>query len=327
MPEGPEVQRYADLIGQALTNRPLTSVMARTQQAKAWLLEHPQVLVGAVVRRVHARGKNLLIRFDDDLFYYSHLMMWGRWQLLDNNGDEPLDKRERARLSTSTQHAILLSAPIFQIHRGPLELIPTLASLGPDILPDEERFDEEEFERRLTLPQNREREIGAILLDQDVVAGIGNYLRAEILFECRIDPWKRVHELSENELSCLLSTTPRVSRLAYESGGATAPEDERARMQRDASLVYSPSEWGMRHWVFRRTNLPCLRCGQTIRQARQTTRIFEQGDEKSRIIYFCPRCQRTSVALKPIKKKAAKATQATDELLEAAEHGRDAEVN
>lgn len=308
MPEGPEVQRYADLIGHALLNRPLTSIIARTQQAKSWLAEHPQVLVGATARRVHARGKNLLIRFDDDLFCYSHLMMWGRWQVIGNHGDEPLDKRERARFSTSEQHAILLSAPIFQIQRGPLEMVPTLASLGPDILPDEgEEFEAQEFQRRLFASQNAEREIGAILLDQDVLAGVGNYLRAEILFECRLDPWKRVRDLSEAELECLCSEIPRVARLAYQSGGATAPESERERMERDASLVYSPSEWGRRHWVFRRTNLPCLRCASTIRQARQTTHVFEDGDEKSRIIYFCPSCQQTSVTLKAAKprKKAA----------------------
>ena len=304
MPEGPEVQRYADILASALLNRPLTSIMARTQQARAWLAEHPQVLVGATVRRVHARGKNLLIRFDDELFCYSHLMMWGRWQLLDNLGDEPIDKRERARLSTAEQHAILLSAPIFQIQRGPLEIVPTLASLGPDILPDEgEKFDAQEFERRLFLPENREREIGAILLDQDVLAGIGNYLRAEILFECRIDPWKRVRELTSSELEGLCREIPRVARLALETGGATAPQGERERMKSDASLVYSPSEWGMRHWVFRRTNLPCLRCGSIIRQARQTTRVFEDGEDKSRVMYFCPSCQKTSIALKPLKAK------------------------
>lgn len=304
MPEGPEVQRYADILASALINRPLISVMARTQQARAWLADNPQVLVGAVVRRVHARGKNLLIRFDGNLFCYSHLMMWGRWQLLDNNGDEPIDKRERARLSTAAQHAILLSAPIFQIQRGPIEIIPTLASLGPDILPDPgQPFDAPEFERRLFLSENREREIGAILLDQDVLAGIGNYLRAEILFECRIDPWKRVAQLDEGELKCLMGEIPRLARMALDTGGATAPDEERERMKRDASLVYSPSEWGMRHWIFRRTNLPCLRCGSTIRQARQTTRVFEDGDDKSRVMYFCPVCQKTTIALKPLKAK------------------------
>ena len=313
MPEGPEVQRYADLIGSALLNRPLTAIMARTQQARAWLAESPQVLVGAVVRRVHARGKNLLIRFDDDLFCYSHLMMWGRWQLHDNNGDEPIDKRERARLSTATQHAILLSAPIFQIQRGPIEIIPTLASLGPDILPDEgQAFEASEFERRLFLPPNREREIGAILLDQDVLAGIGNYLRAEILFRCRIDPWKRVAELAQSELECLVDEIPRMARMALETEGATAPPEERERMKGDATLVYSPSEWGMRHWVFRRTNLPCLRCGSTIRQARQTTRVFEDGDDKSRVMYFCPTCQKTTIALKPAKPKKKAVDTATE---------------
>jgi formamidopyrimidine-DNA glycosylase len=312
MPEGPEVQRHADTIAAALVEKPLCAVMARTQQARAWLAENPQVLVGATVRRVHARGKNLLIRFDGELFCYCHLMMWGRWQVLPNTGDDPLDRRERARFSTTSEHAILLSAPIFQIHRGPLELVPTLATLGPDILPDEKwgepPFDAGEFERRLRLNENLDREIGAILLDQNVLAGVGNYLRAEILFECRMDPWKRVRDLSTSDLANLRREIPHLARLAYESGGATLPLAERERMRLDPSLTYAGSEWGMRHWTFRRTNLPCLRCGDTIRQSKQTTRVLDDRDEKSRIIYFCPTCQQTSVALKPVRVKKPRAS-------------------
>ena len=94
-------------------------------------------------------------------------------------------------------------------------------------------------------------------------------------------------------------------------------------MREDDSLVYSPGrDWGTRHWVFRRTNLPCLVCGEIIRQKRQTTWIRGADDdndladgvldetpdakapeeEKSRIIYFCPRCQNTNVELPPLKK-------------------------
>jgi endonuclease-8 len=313
MPEGPEVRRYADMVGEALTGQVLAGAMARTQQAKAWLQEHAGGLDGQRVQRVHSIGKNLLIRFDDGLFCYSHLMMWGRWQILPNTGDDPVDRRERARLSTPAQHAILLSAPIFQIHRGPLDLVETLRLVGPDILPESQTpdapFDAEEFLRRLNLPASREREIGAVLLDQEVVAGIGNYLRAEILFECRIDPFRRVAELSDGEVECLCCEIPRVGRLAYETAGATLPPDQRERMKSDATLVYSPSEWGMRHWVFRRTNLPCLRCAEPVRQMKQVTRTWENDEgenEKSRVIYFCPSCQNVPPERLPTRRAPAR---------------------
>jgi formamidopyrimidine-DNA glycosylase len=117
-------------------------------------------------------------------------------------------------------------------------------------------------------------------------------LRAEILFNCKLNPWLTVGELSERQLSCLSKTIPRLARDAYKRS-ATATEKDRQRMANDASLVYQPGrEYGTRHLVFRRTNLPCLRCGQKIRQLRQrTTQTEEDAEERTRIVYFCAECQ------------------------------------
>jgi hypothetical protein len=87
----------------------------------------------------------------------------------------------------------------------------------------------------------------------------------------------------------------------YRDGGATTSPAARDKMRRDDSLVRRPNvEWHTRHYVFRRTNLPCVDCGDTIRQKRQFTRLLEDG-EKTRIIYFCPTCQNTTVELKPLR--------------------------
>ncbi|MDF2440340.1 MAG: endonuclease [Abditibacteriota bacterium] len=308
MPEGPEVRRYADALNAALCNQPLVAIMARTKAAKAWLLEHPQTLLGRRFERVRSHGKNLIIDLEGDFHFLSHLMMWGRWQLLAKSelpGLLPIDRRERARLETPDTLAILMSAPVFDIAPGdPYENFPYLRELGPDILPydGEATFLQSTFTERLLAKTQRERTIGAALLDQTVVAGIGNYLRAEILFECRLDPWRRIGALAPEELQCLSATIPLMARRAYDSGGATIEDESRERMRGDPSLVYAPGrDWGMRHYVFRRTNLPCLRCGDTIRQLRQTTRVIDD-DEKTRIIYFCPTCQNTSIELKPLRK-------------------------
>jgi formamidopyrimidine-DNA glycosylase len=332
MPEGPEVRRHAENLAAALDGAMLREVAARTKAAKAWLQEHPNVFDGARVHSVRSRGKHLVVRIEGDRFFHSHLMMWGRWQIFErpcefeNDGHWKPDRRERARLLTATHAAVLFSAPIFEIGAGePFEVVENLRSLGPDTLPypDEPPFDAKEWKRRMKLPENAAREIGAALLDQRICCGLGNYLRAEILFACRLDPWKRIEELKPAEWKCLAQQIPAITAYAFAHGGATAPETDRERMRTNSDLVYAPGrDWGTRHWVFRRTNLPCLVCGETVRQMRQTTWVrgadddndlndgeLEQApdvkneEDKTRIIYFCPRCQNTSVELKPVRKK------------------------
>lgn len=212
------------------------------------------------------------------------------------------DRRERARIVVDNGAAILHSAPIFNVGKGdPYQQIENLATLGPDVLPVRAKFNAREFRRRLLLQEHMEITIGAALLNQRILAGLGNYLRAEILFECGLNPWRKVGELTKGELQCLSQTAPDLALRAYLTS-ATASAADRDRMSADSSLVYQLSrEMGTRHLVFRRTNLPCLRCGTRIKQLRQATFNLEQTSdgeestgpdkERTRIVYFCPNCQ------------------------------------
>lgn len=307
MPEGPEVRRHADALALALTPHPIVSLSARTKAAKAWLAERPGLLEGRRVQSVRSRGKNLIGRVEGGYYFYSHLMMWGRWHVFAGDAPPEVDKRERARIVVPDAAALLFSAPVFEIGQGdPMQQVEFLRLLGPDTLPypGESPFDASCFQSRLLASPHRERTIGAALLDQTILAGIGNYLRAEILFVCRLDPWRTVADLTLDDLGCLSRTIPTVVARAYATGGVTVPDEVQARMQTEPGLAYNPdSEWGTRHWVFRRTNLPCLVCGNPIRQKRQMTRQDEDG-EKERIIYFCPVCQGTTVPLPPLRKKS-----------------------
>jgi endonuclease VIII len=300
MPEGPEVRRYAVMLHERLSGRPLVSIAARTREARLWLAGHAAELAGLDIGAIGSHGKHLIGAIGDRYFFHVHLMMWGSWRVV--APDDPIaierDRRERARLEVPGVVAILFSAPVFNIGEGdPYEKIPILATLGPDVLPsDDGPFDRGEFLRRLQAPAARVRTIGAALLDQAIVAGIGNYLRAEILFECSIDPWKRVEELTAGEIECLCEAVEDVSGRALRHGGRTVTEEVQQRMRSEPGLVYEPGrEWGMRHYVFRRTNLPCIRCGTTVRQLRQVTREadpeIEGEEDKTRIIYYCPLCQ------------------------------------
>lgn len=302
MPEGPEVRKHADALDAVLSGRKIISFEARTREAKHWLHEQGTRILGQRVLKVLSHGKHLLGYIEGGFYFHSHLMMWGRWQTFKPKPPAEKDRRERARIVVKGGGAILFSAPIFNVGEGdPYEQIENLNTLGPDVLPyprgskARRTFDKAEFRRRLLLPEHAEITIGAALLNQQILAGLGNYLRAEVLFSCRLDPWRKVCDLSEKDLRCLSRTAPELSLRAYLEG-ATANEEDRTRMRGDAALVYQPDrEIGTRHLVFRRTNLPCLRCGESIKQLRQSTYSPDYGnesaEERTRIVYFCPQCQ------------------------------------
>ena len=305
MPEGPEVQRSADLLHDALAGRTIRAFGARTKAARAWLEKHPDAFVGQKVERVWAHGKHLVGEVEGGLFFHSHYLMWGRWMVVPPDAPEveTRDRRERARIVTDDAAALLYSAPKFTVGRGdPYAHVPALPLLGPDVLA--EPFDADEFLRRLALQPDRA--IGSALLDQSVAAGVGNYLRAEILYACRMDPWRLAGELDEAERACLAETVPRLSQQAYREHGRTVPPDVQRRQEADRDLRYSPHAhtWNTRHWVFRRTNLPCLTCDDHVRQQHQLSHEWTDDDgetvEKKRVIYFCPTCQ--GVAREHVKK-------------------------
>ena len=299
MPEGPEVRKYADALDATLTGRAIVSLEARTKDARKWLQDNEQRLRGRRVERVVSHGKHLIGYLEGRFFFHSHLMMWGRWQTFGPIKSRrkvlelpEKDRLERARIVVEGGAAVLLSAPIFNVGEGdPYSQMEILATLGPDALPYRGGFKRAEFLRRLL--EHRGEKIGAALLNQRIVAGLGNYLRAEVLFNCKLNPWLTVGELANRNLSCLSKTIPQLTRDSYERG-ATASEEDRKRMANDPSLVYQPGrEYGTRHLVFRRTNLPCLRCGEKIRQLRQKTiQSQEDEEERTRIVYFCAKCQR-----------------------------------
>lgn len=285
MPEGPEVRKFADALDKTLAGRSIKLFTARTRVARKWLEENGDVLHGRLITKVVSHGKHLIGHIKGGFYFHSHLMMWGRWQTFKPRPPTEVDSRERARIVVDRGAAILFSAPIFNVGKGdPYEQVEYLDALGPDVLPYNGRFKAAEFRRRLLSEDTKT--VGAALLNQQVVAGIGNYLRAEILFDCRINPWKLVGELSDKELKCLSRSIPETAFRSYKTS-ATALDVDRLRMSSDASLVYRPGrEYGTRHLVFRRTNLPCLKCGSAIRQLRQAT-----SEERDRIMYFCPECQ------------------------------------
>jgi endonuclease-8 len=243
MPEGDALHRTARqlqvLVGQQLE--------VETPHPRARVSRVAERLDGRRLVAVEAIGKNLLLRFEGGLVLRSHLRMRGRWQILPRNG-----KRQGTPwlvLRGAESEAVLWNGPVLELDESHVR------SLGPDILADPPDLDAMLAKLR---GADQGMAIGEALLDQRLVAGIGNLWRAEALWRARISPWRPLGELNDEELHTALEEAAQLMRRSLDSGLR-----ERA--------------------VYRRAGRPCLRCGKPIRSR-------GQGDA-NRIAYWCPECQ------------------------------------
>jgi endonuclease-8 len=197
---------------------------------------------------VEAVGKNLLLSFEGGLVLRSHLRMSGRWQV--RAAGSPRRGRPWLVLRCTHHEALLWNGPVLELTaRGTLRL-------GPDILAEPPELDRmvANFRR-----QHPSRELGDAVLDQRVVAGIGNLWKAESLWRAQVSPWRKLGDVSDEELKLVLAQAARLMRGSLEN-------------RREERLVY------------RRAGRPCPRCGEAIRSR-------GQGDD-NRTAYWCPHCQR-----------------------------------
>src|SRR5256714_8623943 len=182
MPEGPEIRREADAIHAALAGGPLPRadyrVKGRQQRGRA--------LRGVAVVRAYSRGRAMLIDFSNGLTHYSHNQLYGKWRVMPASRNAERGRRVmRVVLANDDMQAVLYSAtqidllPTREVDRHPF-----LARLGPDVLDD--ATTSATVARRLADPRRARSTLGALLLDQSFIAGLGNYLRSDILFAARL---------------------------------------------------------------------------------------------------------------------------------------------
>jgi endonuclease-8 len=161
---------------------------------------------GRRLEPVEAVGKNLLLGFKGGLVLRSHLGMRGRWEVRER-GSRPLSGTPWLVPGTATHEAVLRNGPVLELGRR------AVRRLGPDIL------DQPPDLARMVDNLRREhpgREVGDALLDQRLVAGIGNLWRAEALWGARIPPWRQLGDLSDVELEGVLAEAARLMRASVE---------------------------------------------------------------------------------------------------------------
>jgi len=221
-------------------------------------------LSGRKVLDVASRGKHLLWRLDDGLSLHTHFMMDGTWHLY-RRGQRWRSPAFEARvvLETERWQAVGFRLPV-------LDLIATkredevVGHLGPDLLGDD--WDADEATARLEARSGMA--IGEALLDQTVMAGVGNVYRCELCFLRGLDPWTPVSEVPDRR--GVIDLAKRLLELNRHSARHVTTGVDRP---------------GRTHWVYGRQGMPCRRCGSAVRKPDQPS----YGSE--RIVFWCPSCQ------------------------------------
>lgn len=269
MPEGPEIRRAADRLAEAVAGEPLV----RAWFAFPALKPFEACLAGRRIESVTSRGKAMLVRFDHGWTMYSHNQLYGLWKVAEP-GEPPETQRSlRVALETAGRAILLYSASDVSLWRSDeVESHPFLQGLGPDVLDTD--LDPTVVAARLQSMPFRGRALGGLLLDQGFLAGMGNYLRSEVLFAAGLRPERRPKDLQAEATARLSRALLDIPRLSYATRGI-APADR----MRDDYLTDTPDAF--RFQVFGREGQPCPACGTPI----------ERMSVGARRLYLCPACQ------------------------------------
>jgi len=254
MPEGPEIRLAADELASALVGRPALEVFF----AFAHLKPYEAKLAGETVTAVEARGKAILTRFANGFNIYSHNQLYGRWLVRDAYDYPETNRQLRLAIHNRHKSALLYSASDIEVLRDDeLAGHPFLNKLGPNLL--DESVTAVDVVERLLSPRFRQRRLSGLLLDQAFLAGLGNYLRSEILFMAGVHPSLRPADCSPEQIQRLGEAALSLTRQSYQMQGIT---NDPALVERLRRQGYERSRYRFR--VFNREGEPCFTCGAPV---------------------------------------------------------------
>lgn len=248
MPEGDSVAGNAEMLRPILDGRVVVAVDGTSPSVRS----NSRRLLDSRVTGVRTVGKNLIVDFSSGYSLHVHLGMTGRWHQHAKPG---------ARIALTTDAGIVScsNAPTVDVGRT-AAIDRKLAALGPDLLGD---FDVDEFVRRARLVEPMA--IARLLLDQRVIAGIGNVYKSELLFLAGIHPRTMSSDVEDIVLT----------------GIALKAQELLAANVGQRRTTTGSARRGQETWVYAQAGHGCRRCG---------TRI-ESGRLDGRITYWCPTCQ------------------------------------
>lgn len=272
MPEGDTIFRTARTLSRALAGKTVTHFSA--ELARLSVQAEDAGIVGQAITDVSAHGKHVVMRFASGVSLRTHMRMSGSWHIY-RIGERWQRPRSEMRIVIETAD---FQAVAFVVHEAELvaegALQERLETLGPDILGAS-------FDPQLTAARILEagaRPMCDVLLDQRVLAGIGNVYKSELLFLARVHPARPANTIDR-------ATAQLICERAAELLRSNVKDGSEAGMVTYHGLrrTTGRSNPGDRHWVYQRNNQPCRECGTPI--------TMQRLGQHARKCYYCPRCQ------------------------------------
>lgn len=263
MPEGHTIHRLARDHTPLLVGRAVSAASPQGRFAAG-----AEVLSGRVVERVDPYGKHLFYVFEGDVLLHVHLGLYGSWTT--GRGPAPEPKGALRLRLVADHHWLDLRGPTACELHTPQDRDRVLARLGPDPL----RKDADPTRAWDKVARSRTA-IGALLMDQSVLAGVGNVYRAEVLYRAGLSPFRPGREVPASTWDGIWEDLRVLLRAGVRAGHivTTAREDRDRRS--------GPPRVEDRFYVYRRHGQPCRRCGTEVR-----TEVMA-----GRNLYWCPSCQ------------------------------------
>ena len=269
MPELPEMENYKILLTGKVIGKPIDQVIVQRPKSvnlpKEQFISH---ITGKQITRIERRAKYLLFYLDTGKILLLHLMLGGK--LFYGLEKESPDRTKQITFSFGEYHLYFIGLRLGYLHLlDPIEVQEELKEVGPEPLAD--HFSLEQFTQRIS---QKRKSIKNVLLDQAVIAGIGNRYSDEVCFAARVSPKRPINELNDEEIEGVYQAIKDILQEAIQFGGYM-----------DLPLYKGDQRTGgyLKHFkVHGREGENCQRCGATIKMEKMG----------SRKVYFCPNCQK-----------------------------------
>jgi endonuclease-8 len=278
MPEGDTIYRSARALAKVLTGKHVTKF--DTGYAHLATVNDDRSVIGRIIEKVEAQGKWLLMHFSGDLILVTHMLMSGSWHIY-KTGEKWWSPRKSMRVLIEVEgwQAVAFNVPVAEFHTAASLLRKSsVPKLGPDVLSEGYNADVGFSALQQRAASYPDDEIANVLLNQRVLAGLGNVYKSEVAFAVRVHPFRLMSTITNDEMRQMADVAQRYMKanVLDGSGDGIVTYNGNRRTTHSANREE-------RLWVYGRRGQECRRCGGIIEYRKQ--------GPGARSTYWCPDCQ------------------------------------